>query len=60
MRTLMQRLKRWWHTPVEFYGIDRPEAQTGPWHGLLLFIVLLVIMGLLWRVRYFPDRKSLV
>jgi hypothetical protein len=41
MRTLVQRLKRLWNTPVEFYGVDRPEIQAGPWHGLLLFVVLL-------------------
>jgi hypothetical protein len=49
MRPLVQRLKRLWNTPVEFYGVDRPEPQAGPWHGLLLFVVLLVILGLLAR-----------
>ena len=56
MRTLVQRLKRLWNTPVEFYGVDRPEPQAGPWHGLLLFVVLLVILGLLWLIRYLPER----
>src|SRR5687768_10354448 len=60
MRTLVQRLKRWWNTPVEFYGVDRPEPQAGPWHGLLLFVVLLVILGLLWLIRYLPERTYLV
>jgi hypothetical protein len=60
MRTLVQRLTRWWHTPVEFYGVDRPEPQAGSWHGLLLFVVLLVILGLLWLIRYFPERTYLV
>jgi hypothetical protein len=60
MRTLVQRLKRLWHTPVEFYGVDRPEPQAGPWHGLLLFVVLLVILGLLWLIRYLPERTYLV
>jgi hypothetical protein len=60
MRTLVQRLKRWWNTPVEFYGVDRPEPQAGPWHGLLLFVVLLVVLGLLWLVRYLPERTYLV
>jgi hypothetical protein len=60
MRTLVQRLKRLWNTPVEFYGVDRPEPQAGPWHGLLLFVVLLVILGLLWLVRYLPERTYLV
>jgi len=44
----MTHLKRLWNTPVEFYGIDHPEPQAGPWHGLLLFVVLLVVLGLLW------------
>jgi hypothetical protein len=56
----MQRLKRWWHTPVEFYGVDRPEPQAGSWHGLLLFVLLLVVLGLLWLVRYLPERTVLV
>src|SRR5688500_6808094 len=60
MRTLAQRLKRVWNTPVEFYGVDRPEPQAGPWHGLLLFVVLLVVLGLLWLVRYLPERTYLV
>jgi hypothetical protein len=60
MRTLVQRLKRLWHTPVEFYGVDRPEPQAGPWHGLLLFVVLLVVLGLLWLIRYLPERTYLV
>ena len=60
MRTLVQRLKRLWNTPVEFYGVDRPEPQAGPWHGLLLFVVLLVVLGLLWLIRYLPERKYLV
>jgi hypothetical protein len=60
MRTLVQRLKRLWNTPVEFYGVDRPEIQAGPWHGLLLFVVLLVILGLLWLIRYLPERTYLV
>jgi hypothetical protein len=60
MRTLVQRLKRLWNTPVEFYGVDRPEPQAGPWHGLLLFVVLLVILGLLWLVKYLPERTYLV
>src|SRR5688500_18293924 len=60
MRTLAQRLKRVWNTPVEFYGVDRPEPQAGPWHGLLLFVVLLVILGLLWLIRYLPERTYLV
>jgi hypothetical protein len=60
MRALMQRLKRLWHTPVEFYGVDRPEPQAGPWHGLILFVILLVILSLLWLVRYLPERTYLV
>jgi len=60
MRTLVQRLKRLWHTPVEFYGVDRPEPQAGPWHGLMLFVVLLVVLGLLWLIRYLPERTYLV
>jgi hypothetical protein len=60
MRSLVQRLKRLWNTPVEFYGVDRPEIQAGPWHGLLLFVVLLVILGLLWLIRYLPERTYLV
>jgi hypothetical protein len=60
MRTLVQRLKRLWNTPVEFYGVDRPEPQAGPWHGLLLFVILLVIMGLLWLTQYLPERTYLV
>jgi hypothetical protein len=60
MRTLVQRLKRLWNTPVEFYGVDRPEPQAGPWHGLLLFVVLLVVLGLLWLIRYLPERTYLV
>ena len=60
MRALVQRLKRVWNTPVEFYGIDRPEPQAGSWHGLLLFVVLLVVLGLLWLIRYLPERTYLV
>jgi hypothetical protein len=60
MRTLVQRLKRLWNTPVEFYGVDRPEPQAGPWHGLLLFVILLVVLGLLWLIRYIPERTYLV
>jgi len=60
MRTLMTRLKRIWHTPVEFYGIDHPEPQAGSWHGLLLFVILLVVLGLLWLIRYLPERTYLV
>ena len=60
MRALVQRLKRLWNTPVEFYGVDRPEPQAGPWHGLMLFVVLLVVLGLLWLIRYLPERTYLV
>ncbi len=60
MCALMQRLKRLWNTPVEFYGVDRPEPQAGPWHGLMLFVVLLVVMSLLWLIRYLPERTYLV
>jgi hypothetical protein len=60
VRTLMQRLKRLWNTPVEFYGVDRPEPQAGPWHGLMLFVVLLVVLALLWLIRYLPERTYLV
>ena len=60
MRSLVQRLKRLWNTPVEFYGVDRPEPQAGSWHGLLLFVLLLVVLGLLWLVRYLPERTVLV
>jgi len=60
MRTLVQRLKRLWNTPVEFYGVDSPEPQAGPWHGLMLFVVLLVVLGLLWLIRYLPERTYLV
>jgi hypothetical protein len=60
MRTLVQRLKRLWNTPVEFYGVDRPEPQAGSWHGLLLFVILLVVLGLLWLIRYLPERTYLV
>jgi hypothetical protein len=60
MRTLVQRLKRLWNTPVEFYGVDRPEPQAGSWHGLLLFVILLVVLGLLWLIRYLPERTVLV
>jgi hypothetical protein len=60
MRTLVQRLKRLWNTPVEFYGVDRPEPQAGPWHGLLLFVILLVVLALLWLIRYLPERTYLV
>jgi hypothetical protein len=60
MRTLVQQLKRWWTTPVEFYGVDRPEPQAGPWQGLLLFVLLLVVLSLLWLLRYLPDRTHLV
>jgi hypothetical protein len=48
MRTLMKRLKRLWTTPVEFYGVDRPGPQAGPWQGLMIFVVLIVLLGLLW------------
>jgi hypothetical protein len=60
MRPLMNRLKRLWNTPVEFYGIDRPEPQAGPWHGLMLFVILLLVLGLLWLIRYIPERTYLV
>jgi hypothetical protein len=60
MRPLMNRLKRLWNTPVEFYGVDRPEPQAGPWHGLMLFVILLVVLGLLWLIRYLPERTYLV
>jgi hypothetical protein len=60
MPALMQRLKRLWNTPVEFYGIDRPEPQAGPWHGMIVFVILLVVMLLLWLVRYLPERTYLV
>ncbi len=60
MRTLVQRLKRLWNTPVEFYGIDRPEPQALPWQGLVLFVVLLVVMSLLWLVRSLPERTYVV
>jgi uncharacterized protein YjbI with pentapeptide repeats len=60
MRTFVQRLKRLWHTPVEFYGVDCPEPQAGSWHDLLLFVLLLVVLGLLWLVRYLPERTVLV
>jgi hypothetical protein len=60
MRTLAQRLKRLWNTPVEFYGVDRPEPQAGPWHSLMLFVVLLMVLGLLWLIRYLPERTYLV
>jgi hypothetical protein len=60
MRSLVQRLKRLWDTPVEFYGVDRPEPQAGSWHGLLLFVLLLLVLGLLWLVRYLPERTVLV
>jgi hypothetical protein len=60
MRAMMQRLKRLWNTPVEFYGVDRPEIQAGPWHGLMLFVVLLVVLGLLWLIRYLPEPTYLV
>ena len=60
MRTLMNRLKRVWNTPVEFYGVDRPEIQAGPWQGVILFVVLLVVLGLLWLIRYLPERTYLV
>jgi len=60
MRALMQRLKRVWNTPVEFYGVDRPEPQAGSWHGLLLFVLLLVVLGLLWLINYLPERTVLV
>jgi hypothetical protein len=56
----MDRLKRLWNTPVEFYGVDRSEPQAGPWHGLLLFVILLVVLGLLWLIRYLPERTYLV
>jgi hypothetical protein len=51
MRTLMNRLKRLWTTPVEFYGVDRPGPQAGPWQSLMIFIVLIVLLGLLWLSR---------
>src|SRR5262245_46854197 len=60
MRALVERLKRLWNTPVEFYGVDRPEPQAGPWHGLMLFVILLVVLGLLWLIRYIPERTYLV
>jgi hypothetical protein len=60
MRTLVQRLKRLWNTPVEFYGVDRPEPQAGPWQGLMLFVILLMVLGLLWLIRYLPERTYLV
>ena len=60
MRALVQWLTRLWNTPVEFYGGDRPEIQAGPWHGLMLFVVLLVVLGLLWLIRYLPERTYLV
>jgi len=60
MRALVQRLKRLWNTPVEFYGVDRSEPQAGPWHGLMLFVVLLMVLGLLWLIRYLPERTYLV
>ena len=60
MRALARRLKRLWNTPVEFYGIDRPEPQAGSWHGLFLFVILLIILGLLWLIRYLPERTYLV
>jgi hypothetical protein len=60
MRILVQRLRRLWNTPVEFYGIDSPEPQAAPWQGLMLFVVMLVVMGLLWLIRYLPERTHLV
>jgi hypothetical protein len=60
MRTLMKRLIRLWNTPVEFYGVDRPEPQAASWHGLLLFVLLLVVLALLWLIRYLPERTYLV
>jgi hypothetical protein len=60
MRTVVQRLNRLWNTPVAFYGVDRPEIQAGPWHGLMLFVVLLVVLGLLWLTRYLPGPTYLV
>jgi hypothetical protein len=60
MRALVQRLKRLWNTPVEFYGVDRPEPQAGSWHGLMLFVVLLMVLGLLWLIKYLPERRYLV
>jgi hypothetical protein len=42
MRTIVNRLKRLWTTPVEFYGVDRPEPQAGRWQGLIIFVVLMV------------------
>jgi hypothetical protein len=60
MRILVQRMKRLWNTPVEFYGVDRPEPQAGSWHGLLLFVILLVVLGLLWLINYLPERTVLV
>lgn len=60
MRTLMTRLKRLWNTPVEFYGVDHPEPQAGPWQGVVLFVLLLVVLGLLWLIRYLPERTYLV
>jgi hypothetical protein len=60
MRALAQRLKRLWNTPLEFYGVDRPEIQAGPWHGLMLFVILLVVLGLLWLIRYLPGPTYLV
>jgi hypothetical protein len=60
MRTFVRRLKQLWDTPVEFYGVDRPEPQAGPWHGLMLFVILLMVLGLLWLIRYLPERTYLV
>jgi hypothetical protein len=37
-----------------------PEPQAGPWHGLLLFVILLVVLGLLWLIKYLPERTYLV
>jgi hypothetical protein len=51
MRTIVKRLKRLWTTPVEFYGVDRPEPQAGRWQGLMIFVVLIVVLGLLWLTR---------
>jgi hypothetical protein len=59
MRPFMDHLKRLWNTPVEFYGVDCPEPQAGPWHGLMLFVILLVVLGLLWLISYLPERTSL-
>jgi len=50
MRTIVKRLKRLWTSLVEFYGVDRPEPQAGRWQGLMIFVVLIVLLGLLWLI----------